>query len=271
MLNFLRKSRAFLLKDLLIDLSYRLAFWGQMVSSLMTILAFYFFSSMLVDQPIASLDPYGGKYFPFVLIGLSFSSYLATAIHSFSETIRNAQVLGTLEALLTTPTPAGQIVILNSLYAFVATSFRVFLVLFFGVVFFGVELSFSNWAAILLVFGLSIVSFSFLGVLSAAFVLVFKRADPSGWVVEGLSYLFGGVYYPLAILPDWCQSLADFLPITHSLEAMRLLLLTQASFSDIQGALFSLALFSVIAGPISVGAFLWALRWVMKDGSLNQF
>ena len=60
-------------------------------------------------------------------------------------------------------------------------------------------------------------------------VLAFKRADPSSWLVQGLSYLLGGVYYPVAVLPEWGQTLANILPITHALEAMRKLLLLGVS------------------------------------------
>jgi len=269
--GLLRKCWAFLVKDFLTDLSYRLAFAGQLVFTLFMVAAFYFFARMFAGQPIASLKPYGGAYFPFVLVGLAFSSYLGVALRSFADTIRNAQVLGTLEALLVTPTPTGQIIVFSSVYAFLATSLRVVVTLGLGMLLFGVRLPNANWAGALVVLLLTIVSFSFLGILSASVVLAFKRGDPSAWLVQGLSYLLGGVYYPVSVLPEWGQVLAQLLPITHALEAMRQLLLNGASLGEVWGSILGLLIFSAAAGPLSLIAFWLALRRVKREGSLSQF
>jgi ABC-2 type transport system permease protein len=269
--RFLRKCWAFIWKDFYTALSYRLAFFAHLLFTFFMVAAFYFFGRMLEGATIDSLGPYGGSYFPFVIVGIAFSSYLGTAVRSFSDTIRNAQVLGTLEALLVTPTPVGQIIIMSSIYAFMATSIRVVVILIFGWLIFDVSYANANWLAAFLVLLLTIISFSFLGILSASIVLAFKRIDPSSWLVQGLSYLLGGVYYPVAVLPEWGQWLANILPITHSLEAMRQLLLLGASLSDVAGSILGLVIFSVVAGPLSIGAFLLALRRVKREGSLSHF
>ena len=84
--------------------SYRLKFilniGGIFLSTVM-----YFFLSRLIGKGIDNqLVPYGGDYFSFVLIGIAFTDYLAVSLGSFAGQIRNAQLHGTLEALLVTPT-----------------------------------------------------------------------------------------------------------------------------------------------------------------------
>ncbi len=271
MTEIIVKLFAFLRKDLLTDASYRLAFFAQLVFVFMLTGAFYFFARMFAGITIPALEPYGGEYFPFVLVGIAFSSYLGVAIQSFAETIRSSQVLGTLEALLVTPTSASQIIVFSSAYAFLATTLRVVLVLLAGALFFGVRFPHANWAGALLVLLLTVVSFSFLGIFSASVVLVFKRADPSAWLVQGLSYLLGGVYYPVSVLPDWARTVADVLPITHSLEAMRRLLIQGAGLSDVSHSILALAIFSAVAGPLSILSFSLALRRVKRDGTLSHF
>lgn len=270
-MKLLRRAWAFLEKDFRIDLSYRLAFLGNLVFVLFMVSAFYFLSRMLEGQDLPALKPYGGRYFPFVLTGVAFSSYLGVAVRTFAEAIRSAQVLGTLEALLVTPTPVGQIILLSSLYAFLATSLRVVLTLAVGAVLFDVRFPDANWGGAVLVLALSVVTFSFLGILSASVVLAFKRGDPSAGLVQGLSYLLGGVYYPVAVLPEWAQLAAQGLPITHALEAIRRLLLQGASLGEAARPILGLVLFGVVAGPIALGAFWFALRRVRRDGSLSQF
>ncbi len=267
----LRKCWAFIKKDFRTDISYRIAFAGQLLFTFFMVAAFYFFAKMIGQSSIPSLAPYGGDYFPFVLVGVAFSSYLDVSVRSFADTIRSAQVLGTLEALIATPTPPWQIVILSSIYSFVATSLRVVLTLAIGVFVFHVQFSNANWAGASLVLVLSIICFAFIGVLSASAVLAFKRADPSGWLVQGLSYLLGGVYYPISVLPHWAQVLAQVLPITHSLEAMRKMLLNGASLEQASSSMTGLLLFAIVAGPMSIASFWLALKRVRKEGSLGHF
>ncbi len=267
----LRKCWAFVVKDFRTDVSYRLAFAGQILFTFFMVASFYFFARMIGQSTIPSLAPYGGEYFPFVLVGVAFSSYLDVSIRSFADTIRSAQVLGTLEALITTPTSPWQIVLLSTVYSFVSTSLRVVLTLAIGVFVFDVNFTNSNWPGALLVLALSIVCFSFLGIMSASAVLAFKRADPSGWMVQGLSYLLGGVYYPISVLPGWIQIVAQALPITHSLEAMRKTLLMGASLDQVLPSLLGLLVFALVAGPTSIVLFWLALKRVRREGSLGHF
>jgi ABC-2 type transport system permease protein len=60
----------------------------------------FFFLSRLVGEGIAGqLEPYGGNYFSFVLIGVAFTDYLSVSLSSFAGQIRSAQMQGTLEAM----------------------------------------------------------------------------------------------------------------------------------------------------------------------------
>ncbi len=271
MIRLLRKSLAFFIKDFLTSVSYRMAFFGQLVFTFLTIAAFYFLSKLFQGARIEMLAPYGGQYFPFVLVGVALSSYLGVAMRSFSDNIRTAQVLGTLEAMVATPTPISQIVMMSTIFSFASTSLRVVMTLVLGAVVFGVEFQHANWPGAMLVLLLTIISFSFLGIFSAGIVLAFKRGDPSSFLVQGLSFLIGGVYYPISVLPEWAQDLAKLLPITHALHAMRRLLLQDARLSELTDSLLGLFLFCCIAAPLSLGTFLSAVRKVKKEGSLSHF
>jgi ABC-type polysaccharide/polyol phosphate export permease len=55
---------------------------------------------------------------------------------------------------------------------------------------------------------LTICAITSIGFVSAAFILVFKKGDPLNWGFSVLSWLLGGVYYPITVLPEWLQHLA---------------------------------------------------------------
>jgi ABC-2 type transport system permease protein len=267
----LTKPLAFLKRDFLMAASYRLKFvlniGGIFLSTVM-----YFFLSKLIGRGIDNqLAPYGGDYFSFVLIGIAFTDYLSVSLGSFAGQIRSAQLQGTLEALLVTPTSVPVILFSSTLYNFTFTSLRVFLYLAFGVVIFGLKLHFSGIGAFLIIMGLTILAFSGIGLISAAFIVVFKQGSPISFIMGAASGLLGGVFYPVTVLPSWLEPLSDLLPITHALEAMRQILLNGATLGAVSDKAAILALFAAILLPIGLGAFAYGLRTAKIDGSLIHY
>ncbi len=101
--------------------------------------------------------------------------------------------------------------------------------------------------------------------------MVIKRGDPVTWIFTSLSWLLGGVIYPISILPDWLQKFSHLLPITYCLEGMRLALLKGLSTSALLPDISVLALFSVVLLPLSVGLFGYAVKRAKIEGSLTHY
>jgi ABC-2 type transport system permease protein len=49
--------------------------------------------------------------------------------------------------------------------------------------------------------------------------------EPFTWAVDVLARIFGGIYYPLAILPAGLHIISRFIPHTYALEGLRLIML----------------------------------------------
>ncbi|HDN80506.1 MAG TPA: ABC transporter ATP-binding protein/permease [Chloroflexi bacterium] len=271
LLRAFHKALLFLRRDFLIQLSYRFAFILQLFGILFSTASFYFIAKLFGSATAPYLSNYGGDYFSFVLIGIAFVGYQGVALHSFSDAIRTGQVTGTLEAMLVTPTRLSTLLLSSSLWNFVLTSLRVVIYLLMGIFLFGANLRQANVLAALVILGLSIPAFSALGILSASFIMVFKRGDPINFLISSLSVLLGGVYYPVAVLPQWLQILARILPITYSLEAMRRALLLGDSLITLMGEIAALIAFAAVLWPLSLLAFHYAVRQAKRDGSLAQY
>jgi ABC-2 type transport system permease protein len=190
---------------------------------------------------------------------------------SFSAVIRAEQMLGTLEAMLVTPTRLPTIVLSSSQWSFAFTSLRVGVYLLLGGLFFGVDFGNANVLPALAALVLTVIAFSSLGIISASFVMIFKRGDPIAWALSTSSTLIGGVYYPISILPDWLQTISYLFPITYSLRAIRLSLLQGAGFSEVSSELLALVIFSAITIPISLIIFRYAVARAKKVGSLAYY
>ncbi len=265
------KALAFIKRDLSIWTSYRFSFLLDLIGIFFSVLIFYFIAKLFGAAAIPYLKPYETNYFSFVLIGIAFSGYLGAGLSSFSGSIRREQMMGTLEAMLVTPTKLSIIVMASSLWNFLFTSFRVLIYLLIGVLLFGVEVGNANVLAALIILILTIISFSSLGIISASFIMVLKRGDPINWVFGGASRLLGGVYYPITILPLWLQKFSYLLPITYSLRAMRHALLQGYPISSLFTDIIALFLFSIIMLPIGIITFKYAVRKAKIDGSLIHY
>jgi ABC-2 type transport system permease protein len=233
--------------------------------------SFYFLSRLFGGALVPQLEQYGGDYFSFVLIGLAFSGYLGLSLSNFAQSIREGQMMGTLEIMLLSPTRLSTILLSSSLWSYLLTTLNVVVYIVVGALVFGFSVSQANFLTAIVVLVLSIASFSGIGILSAAVVLVVKKGDPVAWLFGGASSLLAGVYYPITVLPNWLEPLSRVLPLTYALDAMRLAMLKGVSLYEVRFDILVLLGFSLILTPLSFLAFRQALKWAKKEGSLIQY
>jgi ABC-2 type transport system permease protein len=263
----------FFRRDLKITLSYRFQFFFQAAGLLSICVTFFFVSLMLrrVEGGIAALSKYGGSYFAFAIVGIAVSSYIDLSLRTFASAIRTAQMTGTFEAMLTTRTPIGALVAGSSVYTLAYSAVRSLLLVAFGALLFGIDLHLDSWPALVVVFSLTVLSTMALGIFAAGFIVLFKQGDPLTSAMSGLSWLLSGVLYPKEILPGWVQRVADILPLTHALEAMRLALLQGRDLGALSRSVVGLAIFAAAGIPLSLAWFAWSVGRARAAGSLARY
>ncbi len=268
---WLNKPWAFVRKDFISASSYKLSFLMELAGIFFSVTVFFFMSKLFGAAFIPQLKPYGGDYFSFVIIGVAFSSYLGIALGSMSSTIMSGQVMGTLEAMLATQTEIPTLIISSSLYQFIWTSLRVVAHLVIGWLGFGLNFHGGNFLGAILLLIMTMAAFSSVGIITASFVMVFKRGDPVSWVFTSFSGLLGGMYYPVSVLPVWMQKIAYFFPLTNALEGARLALLKGYTLGQLAPYFMSLTVFTAVVMPVSILGFKYAVKRAKMDGTLTQF
>lgn len=269
----LRILLAFLRRDLALAASYRLEAFVRFAGILSLSFTFFFLSVMVsgFEDRIPALGRYGGRYFGFALVGLALSTFLDATLRSFSATLRQAQMTGTLAAMLQTRAPLPWVVAGSALYPLGFTAVRAGVFLGLGVTLFGVSVRGASWGVAGLVLGLTVLATGVLGVVAAGFVVRFKQGDPVSAGIAGLSWLLSGVVYPREILPLEVQRVAHVLPLTHSLEAMRLAVLSGASLEAVWGSVLYLSGFALIGGPLALWWFAACVRAAKREGALSHY
>ncbi len=267
----LRKLAILFRRDFAVARSYRAAFVLELFYALFGVASFYFLSRFIDSPQLQQSLPQGTTYFSFVLVGLAFFDYLSVALHTFDESLQSARQNGTLENLLVTQTSLPVILAGSSLYPFVLMSLRTTIYLGWGAALFGFPLRDANWFGALLILAASVLAFSGLGILSASYLLVFKKGNPVNWAVIGISSVVGGMMYPVSVLPEWLRFIARLTPVTYSLNGMRAAILGHASISELWPSLAGLLVFAALLLPASSAIFAWALRRTKITGTLTHF
>ncbi|MDD5730490.1 MAG: ABC transporter permease [Candidatus Omnitrophica bacterium] len=267
----MNKIAALLKKDFLLESSYKFSFIFNIIGIFSSILIYFFIDKLFGYRIAGHLKEFGVNYFAYVLLGMAFFSYIGVGLGSFSERIRLEQTQGTLEAIFLTPTKVSTILVSLSLWNLIFASFDMFVYIILGIYCFNINFSNINILSSCLTLILTIMSFSSLGILSASFVIVFKRGNPVSWFVSTLEGLLGGVYFPITVLPGWLQFAAKFFPITYSVRAMELSVYRGYSAAQLFKELSFLLAFTILLLPLSVKAFQYSLKKARRDASLTQY
>ncbi|MFH1619193.1 MAG: ABC transporter permease [bacterium] len=255
-------AAAFLLRDLRIEASYRFNSVLKLAGIVFQLAIFYF---------VARLVPSGaveGGYFPFVLSGLAFSQAFYSAMTAFGEALRREQLAGTLEQVMVSPVPPPALkagLMAKGMPAAMVEGAAYFLA---AALLFGVYPGTARLLALVPCAVLGLGVFAALGVISASFIMAFKRGDPVQWGFGAVSDLLGGVYFPVAMLPAWLAKTALMLPTTHALNAARRIL---AGGPYPWTELGILGLFLLVLWPAGTWSFGRAVEKARREGTLGHY
>jgi ABC-type multidrug transport system permease subunit len=254
-------------RDWRITRSYRTALLTDVVFGFLNLAAYYYISKTLKAGVHSGLSG-APSYFAFAAVGVALSVVLQAAITGVSRRLREEQLTGTLEALAVQPISSSELAFGLAGFPFIFAVIRAFVYLLLAGAFLGLSFAHTDWFGLIVSFLVSGVALSALGVCLAALVLVFKRADAIGAVGTFALSLLGGAFFPIAVLPDWLQPIAEILPTHFAFAAVRAALFGQG---DWLGPTAELAGVGAITMVIGLALFSAALRHAIKHGTLNQY
>ena len=265
-----REVWLFFRRDLLIASTYRTVFLFEAAEGLFGAAMFYYVARFVDSPQLDRALPQAGGYFAFSLIGFIFLDYLNISLDTFDRSLQEARDSGTLEHLLVTQTSLPALLAGSAIYPFVATTIRIAIYIAWGVLLFHFPLGGANWPGVVVMLLATLLAFCGLGILSASYLLLFKRGNPAKWFLLGISSVTGGTLFPVSILPGWLQFIARLNPVTYALDGMRTALLGNAGFSALLHPLAVLLGFAVVLLPVSMLIFSWSLRRTKINGTLTH-
>ncbi|RLE77759.1 MAG: hypothetical protein DRJ52_11075 [Thermoprotei archaeon] len=266
---------------------FKVSFAFNVIGMIVGVFSYYFIKLMFSpSEVVSSLEPYGGDFMTFLIVGLAFQQFVDTALHGYYEGLASAYWSCTLEQYLTTPLSPLAFCLAQTMWGIILGLFNILLYLVIGIVVFKIKVVCYNVAYVVLVLLLSVVSVSGLGLLAAStFMLMNAKSweDPVRWFINTLEGLVVGTYYTPKILPTWLQALGLILPQTYALDALRRLLIRGSKPEDVL-LVHSLLLFdpliidiifliilSILYLPLGYYMFKKGIDFSRKIGNLSRW
>jgi ABC-2 type transport system permease protein len=262
---------AFIKRDAIIAVSYRLSFILQLVQVFTILTVFYYLGKTLGDRNVPALARYGGNFLAFLLIGISLTDCITLSLTTFAQQIRESQTTGTLETTLLSPVRLSVILIYSSLWPYLFSLIRLVLYLVVGGMVYGVGMRQANLSSALLIFLLTVLCFMGIGILWAGVVLLMKRGDAVMSLMGFGVILVSGVIFPVGMLPGWVQTIGAMIPLSHGLEGMRLAILQGKGIVELSPIIFKLIAFAIVLQAVGLIGFNSAVNITKRHGSLSEY
>lgn len=262
-----RISEAFFRLDMLEEISYPLSATFRYLGLLLPVVI-QFFVAALIDRP----ENVGGDYFTFAVIGLAVSAAIQETLGRLGRRLQQVQNRGVFESLLIEPVPWSFMPIAMNIWHWLAAAVAAALALLTGAAL-GAEFDLSGLLPFSLIVGLGMLAGLSIGVLSGAVLVITKRSSPLITVYGLAASLVGGAVFPVALLPDWLKVFSFLVPHAYAIGAARTALMVEAPTSvfGTTEAVIGLAVFDVLALPLSILAFNRALRLARRRGLLGTY
>jgi len=266
----LAKPLAFLKRDLGVAITYRVSFIESLGMLVFSLLSLDIFARFINRGTSADLEKYGNDYFAYALIGVSIALFARVVMEILPGAIRSAQVMGTLEVIASSRTSLPIFLLGSSIYALAFATFRLAAGILIGVFLLGAQIRLDQVAIAFVGFLLTVAIFAGVGVIAAAFVLMFKQREPFTGALFTASLLLSGVLYPTSALPGWLERISVVLPLTHTTEVMRVTLLQGGGLDVVAGHLIVLVGFALCL-PVGLKIFALAVKQVRTSGSTGNY
>jgi len=217
-------------------------------------------------QRTTGLDEYVG----YIAVGTMIWMWQNIVLWNIGGSLRNEQLRGTLESNWLSPTWRFSYLLGASVPQLISMLMLMFVATLEYIFLFNVQFEGSLWLSLLVIL-FAIPSVYGLGFAFASLVITMKESNAFVFLVRGIVMVFCGITYPIAMLPDWMQTVSKWLPQTYIIHGVRTAALSTEGLSGITLDLQMLAIFGVIWLAIGYLLFNRMERRACKTGAIGQY
>jgi ABC-2 type transport system permease protein len=207
-----------------------------------------------------------------LIVGAIFWNYLSVVFSWIAETISVERWEGTLEYTMMAPIRRSSQLLGSVLYAMLYGLVHTGVILVVLILFYR-QLDFSGGNPVTVAVFMLLGSFSFVGIgmIAAILPLLYvERGAQMTFVLQSCLLLVSGVYYSVAILPDWMQVLSRLSPATYVLDGVRKGLIDGVPVNELLYDVWPLVVMGIVFIPFGLWAFGRAELYAKRTGKLKR-
>jgi ABC-2 type transport system permease protein len=266
-MNALAAVWGVVLRDLRIFFSYRFRLVSIVLGPVVLVTIFYYVSRLVTVESLGSSD----GYFSFVITGMAGLAVLTAAVSEAASAVRSELMVGTFERLAVSafgPLRACvSMIVFPVLQAIVVAS----LTIAFATVIGDLDL---RWQEALLALPAAVLialAFAPLGILIVALSFVIRQTTSGITVVMTVFSVLAGVYFPIALLPDWIRWTSEIQPFTPAVGLLRHLLSEAPTTGSPWSDVVKLLAFTAVLLPVSIVGLRSALAFGRRRGTITEY
>jgi ABC-2 type transport system permease protein len=267
----LAKLPAFMRRDLRIAISYRTATFSGLLGSAAQAVVFAFIGKLIDTSRLPEFGTTRAGYLAFVTIGVGLNMIVLLMVHQLALAIRNEQMMGTLESLLATPTRIVTMQAGSAAFELLYIPLRIGLFVAVIALIFGLDYHASGVLPSIVILAGFVPFLWGLGLLGAGAIVTFRRGVGAVAIGGSLLGLASGAFFPLALLPQWLQTLAHENPLAIAIYGLRETLIGGTGWALVGRDLVELVPLSVVAVIAGTIGFRLALARERRNGTLGLY
>ena len=255
-----------LARDWIVFKSYRMQFFGQIVSVFLGLALFYFLSHLVSFKSFGSHS----NYFAYVVLGMIMIEVLQSTM-MVATGLQGELVAGTFERVLLSPFGGVAAVLSMMIFPFFSACVSAIVTLLFAIVVFGLHIHWATAPAAIPIAMLGTGAFTAFGLIFACSAVLFKQVvGGAGLMLTGIA-LVSGLYFPIALLPAWLKWFSSVQPFTPTVELLRHTLVQTPLTGSVLEDLAKIVGFVIVCLPLSVLLLAQAMRIGQRRGTIIEY
>jgi hypothetical protein len=269
----LNQIKSILIKDFLIEYSYKGRFIYSILFIFIQLAIFYFLSGFLEASYTKNNDSPISNLFGFFILGVCFLDISYTLISHVSIKIEEYKKIGIFEELFILPVHPINLILMSNIYPVIFSLFKLVIYLACGSVFFGIELNESkNLFILILTISFGIITLLSISLIASSLSILYYRGVYISTIHNTISLLFGGVLYPMSFIYKDLFFLELFIPLHSMLDLARYALgLYEMDYHDLTLNIFLVIIHSIIFTLLGYISIKFAFKKAFREGRISLY
>lgn len=188
-----------------------------------------------------------------LLLGLALSFAAEYEMKTFGELCEKTNSVFTMMAVKIIP--------------YLLMSFGIWMMYFAFTYWFRVPFN-DNLGSLTLVAGVFVMSVCFIGILTSILIPNQLKATEVLMVIATPSFILSGFTWPLNQMPEWVQLIANIIPLTHFLEAFRILMVEKGMLGETIPQIVNMLIIAVVCGTGATVALTFKRKQYFKQQAI---